>query len=468
VTPSPGRELYTNRTLNLRGIRAVGYDMDYTLVHYHVEAWERRAYQYLQAKLLEQGWPVGDLAFVPGLVVRGLVIDTQAGNLVKADRFGYVKRAMHGTARLDFDDQRRLYARQQVTPGEPRWVFLNTFFSLSEACMYAQLVDRLDAGRLTPAIGYAELWERVHRALDEAHAEGRLKAEIVQEPARYVLPDPDVAQTLVDQRQAGKKVLLVTNSEWSYTRATLAAAIDAHLPRGATWRDLFDLVIVGARKPDFFAGRGPLFEVVDDEGLLRPCVAGPTGPGVYLGGHAGLVEDYLGMSGSEILYVGDHLYTDVQVSKNVLRWRTSLILRELEDDLAQAEAHREEQDRLDRLMAEKASLEFEQAQWRLLLQRGDAGALDGGRDAAESRLGRLRARLEKLDEEVAPLAALLGTIGNAAWGPVMYAGADRSLLAHQVELYADVYTSRVSNLLLYTPFAYLRAPRGPVAPGLDS
>jgi hypothetical protein len=29
-----------------------------------------------------------------------------------------------------------------------------------------------------------------------------------------------------------------------------------------------------------------------------------------------------------------------------------------------------------------------------------------------------------------------------------------------VERYADIYTSRVSNLLAETPFAYLRAARG--------
>lgn len=460
LAPAPGRGLYCNRTLNLRAIRAVGYDMDYTLVHYQVEAWERRAYQSLQDKLLEQGWPVADLDFVPGLTVRGLAIDTALGNLVKADRFGYVKRALHGTRRLDFDDQRRLYTRLQVDPEEPRWVFLNTFFSLSEACMYAQLIDRLDAGQFTPAIGYAELWTRVHRALDEAHAEGRLKAEIMLDPARYVEPDAAVAQALIDQRQSGKKVLLITNSEWPYTRTTLAAALDPHLPAGAGWRDLFDLVIVGARKPDFFAGRGPLFQVVDDEGLLRPCVAGPTGPGVYLGGHAGLVEEYLGLSGAEILYVGDHLYTDVQVSKNVRRWRTALIVRELEDELAQVEARRGDQARLDALMAEKTSLEYEQAQWRLVLQRSSAHQVEGGRDAVEARLGRLRGRLERLDEEVAPLATSLGTIASPTWGPLMHAGNDRSLLAHQVELYADIYTSRVSNLVPYTPFAYLRAPRG--------
>ena len=42
----------------------------------------------------------------------------------------------------------------------------------------------------------------------------------------------------------------------------------------------------------------------------------------------------------------------------------------------------------------------------------------------------------------------------------MRAGNDKSRLARQIERYADVYTSRVSNLLDLTPFGYLRAPRG--------
>ena len=142
-----GREVYCNRTLNLRAIKAIGYDMDYTLIHYKVDAWEQRAYAHLKQKLKDAGWPVADLEYQPALAMRGLVIDTALGNIVKADRFGYIRLASHGTRRLAFDEQRRIYSRELVELGEPRWLFLNTFFSLSEACMYAQLVDRFDAHR---------------------------------------------------------------------------------------------------------------------------------------------------------------------------------------------------------------------------------------------------------------------------------------------------------------------------------
>jgi len=458
-----GREVYCNRTLNLRAIKAIGYDMDYTLIHYKVDAWEQRAYIYLQQKLDDAGWPVGDLSYDPAFAMRGLVIDTERGNIVKADRFGYIRLASHGTRRLSFDEQRQAYSRELVELGEPRWVFLNTFFSLSEACMYAQLVDRLDDRRFGDVVGYDDLWRRVHRALDEAHAEGLLKAEIIADPDRYVDVDAEVALALLDQQASGKHLLLITNSDWAYTREMMGCCLARQLPSGMNWRSLFDLVFVSARKPDFFSQAAPAFQVVDEEGLLRPAVGPLQQGGVYVGGHAGLVERFLGLSGSEILYVGDHLYVDVRITKDILRWRTALLVRELEREVAESAAAAADQARLDERMAEKAVLEFEHAHTRLALQRrhqayGPAPEVPPAK--IERRLAELRARLERLDQEIAPLATSLGRLFNPMWGPLMRTGGGKSHLAWQVERFADIYTSRVSNFLYQTPFAYLRSPRG--------
>jgi len=72
----------------------------------------------------------------------------------------------------------------------------------------------------------------------------------------------------------------------------------------------------------------------------------------------------------------------------------------------------------------------------------------------------LRARLVALDERIAPIAKRSGEILNQRWGLLLRAGNDKSHLARQVERYADIYTSRVSNFLFETPFVYLRSPRG--------
>ncbi len=456
------RGIFCNRTLNLHKIRAIGYDMDYTLVHYVTEAWERRAYEHLRARLASRGWPVGDLAFDPSFVIRGLALDLDLGNVVKPNRFGYVKRAFHGTTPLSYEDQRNVYARTIVDLSEPRWVFLNTFFSLSEACMYAQLVDLLDQHRLPGVMGYAELHESVKRTLDRAHMEGALKAEIMADPGRFIETDPDTPLALLDQRRAGKKLLLISNSEWVYTRALMRHAFDPYLPPGTTFRDLFDVLVVAARKPEFFTERAPLFEVVSDDGLLRPALGLREG-GAFLGGHAALIEQHLGLSGDEILYVGDHIYGDVKVSKSVLRWRTALIVRELEGEITLAESVLPTEERLSALMREKERLEHASCRLRLADLRAREGygpPVGASVDDTAARLAEIRARVAALDEEIAPLARGLGELSNPRWGLLMRAGNDKSYLARQIERSADVYTSRVSNFLFRTPYAYLRPPRG--------
>ncbi len=459
--PPPERRLWCNRTLNLKSIRAIGYDMDYTLVHYRVDEWERRAYAHLRQRLADQGYPVAGLEFDPDAAHRGLAIDKEKGNLVKANRFGYAKQASHGTRPMSFDELRAEYGRTVVDLAEPRWEFLNTFFSKSEGCMFAQLVDRLDGGALPGALGYEDLHRMVRRTLDFAHMEGHLKAEIIADPDRFVDLDPDLPQALADQRAAGKKVLLITNSEWPYTNAMMAYAFDRFLAGGRTWRDLFDMVFVSARKPAFFTSRMPLFEVATGDGLLRPVNA-PHDGGLFLGGDARGVEEHLGVSGEEILYVGDHLATDVHVSKAVLRWRTALVVRELEEELAALAAFRDRERELEALMVEKERLEHLHAHARLGLQRlkgdGPRGALSPSK--LHAAMDDLRARLDALDERIGPLAQGAGGIGSRRWGPLMRAGNEKSLLARQVERYADVYTSRVSNFLHHTPYGYLRSFRG--------
>ncbi len=460
----PERDLFCNRTLNLRAIEAIGYDMDYTLIHYQEAEWELCAYQHLQRKLADRGWPVQDLAFNAEMMERGLVLDVELGNILEANRFGFVKQARHGTASMDYREVRKVYARAMVDLDSDRFFFLTTLFSLSEGCMYAQLVDLLDAGELEGVLGYTDLHRAVRRSLDEAHMEGELKADILADPDRYVVLDPEAPLALLDQKRAGKRLLLITNSEWSYTRAMMAYAYDRYLPDGMTWRDLFELVVVSSRKPSFFSGRAELLEVVGDGDLLRPTLGEMKEGGVYHGGNAAQVERHLGLSGDKILYVGDHVFGDVQASKSVLRWRTALVLRELEREIrANLEVARQQQE-LRRLMDRKEVLEVEQCQLRLERMRAK-GKPYGPKPATpraerEARQKQLRGEVEALDARIAPLAAASSRVANPLWGPLMRAGNDKSLLTWAVERSADIYTSRVSNFLFRTPFAYLRSPRG--------
>lgn len=75
-----------------------------------------------------------------------------------------------------------------------------------------------------------------------------------------------------------------------------------------------DQVIVQARKPDFFTYNMSLYEVVTPDGLMKPCHKASPG-GLYCGGSAGMVEKALNVEGDDVLYVGNHIYTDAALAK---------------------------------------------------------------------------------------------------------------------------------------------------------
>jgi hypothetical protein len=168
------------------------------------------------------------------------------------------------------------------------------------------------------------------------------------------------------------------------------------------------------------------------------------------------------LSGEQILYIGDHIAADVRASKDLLRWRTGLVLRALEREIEATTAFEPQQGELERLMMEKVALEERHAFARVQLLRrehGHAPASTRRKRDLDRTLQKLRAELTRLDERIAPLARAAGELRHARWGLLLRAGNDKSHLARQLERSADVYMSRVSNLLHATPFAYLRSPR---------
>ena len=73
-------DVFCNRELKLRGIRAIGFDMDYTLAQYKQPAFDRLAFDGAKAKLVEKlGYPEEVLNFDYDHTkwTRGLIIDTQ-------------------------------------------------------------------------------------------------------------------------------------------------------------------------------------------------------------------------------------------------------------------------------------------------------------------------------------------------------------------------------------------------------
>jgi hypothetical protein len=158
----------------------------------------------------------------------------------------------------------------------------------------------LDAGEIPLVHGYAGLYHTVRTTLDETHMEGRLKEEILADPGRFVVPDPDVVLTLLDQRFAGKRLVLITNSEWAYTNQMMSYAFDPHLPGDRRWRGLFDAVVVSAAKPAFHHHVPSTGWSTRHEGSCNPTSA-TWSQGRRSSGDVRRLENHLGLSGDQIL-----------------------------------------------------------------------------------------------------------------------------------------------------------------------
>ncbi len=75
----------------------------------------------------------------------------------------------------------------------------------------------------------------------------------------------------------------------------------------------------------------------------------------------------------------------------------------------------------------------------------------------------MRGRLRHLDAEVGQIERRIDQRFHPYWGSLLKEGSEQSSFGKQVEEYACVYTSRVSNFLSYSPQQYFRSPRDVMA-----
>ncbi len=459
-------QVFVNRNLRLDQIRAIGFDMDYTLARYRRERIEERAYRLTIDKLIERGYPeaVRDLAYDARFVIRGLTVDKQLGNILKLDRHNHVGRVYHGRRALTKEERRELYRREKIRYAPPRFAMVDTLFSLPETCLYANMIDYLEKIE-----GFSldtwKLFEDTRECIDAAHADDTLKSVVKADLGQFIERDPLLARTLHKLRSSGKKLFLLTNSYWDYTDTLMKFMLDGELPEYASWQSYFELIVVGSRKPAFFTERQPFF-AVGAGGRVRDKPAEQLERGTaYQGGNLASLEASLGVSGEEVLYVGDHIFGDILRSKKASLWRTALIVEEIEDEILRFERGRDDVARLEELEVRRRDLDE-----RANLQRQYLSALEQamGSERARASTGFDTVRLER-DATKRELKTVLAEMeeretsleraANPYWGRVFKETGENSRFGEQVTDYACVYTSRVSNFLGYSSHQYFRSPR---------
>jgi len=464
--------VYANRNLRLDRVRLVGFDMDYTLALYDQPAMESLSIAATIDKLIGlKGYPkaVRGLAHDPQMGIRGLVVDTTTGHVLKPDRYGQPGRAFHGLQPLAPAAVAELYQRQRVPLGSERFAFIDTLFALPEVVLFAGLVALFD-NQSAPGPSYNQLWNDIRECIDLAHRDGSIKHIIAGALSKYIQPDPHLAETLHKMRSSGKKLFILTNSEPSYTEAVMSHLLDGRLEAYPSWRNFFDVVVCSAMKPGFFTQKSPFFEVGPDGDPAGEMKAEPFVRGkMYCGGNHKDFEARAGARGDRVLFVGDHIYGDMLRSRKSSAWRTAMVIQELEHEVG---VHDQMSQKLSALygldqrlrhldgeVEEKQHILRSLQKLRSSSQTGQQASLQQAQTKAKSVVDSLRTDLRESMAEHTALEHQIDSSFNPFWGPLLKEGREVSKFGDQVETYACVYTSRVSNFRYYSPMRHFRGPR---------
>jgi 5'-nucleotidase len=479
------RRVFVNRNLKMAGIDWVGFDMDYTLAIYNQTEMDNLSIQATVQKLVTRGYPtevIQGIAYRIDFPIRGLLIDKRFGHILKMDRFKVVQKGYHGLRELSKDEIRALYQSKKIRPTTARYHWIDTLYALSEATLYTGIVDAFEQRGLP--LDFARLFTDIRECIDEAHRDGTILDQVNGNLPRFVERDPMLAQTLHKLRSAGKKLFLLTNSRWLYTERMMNYLLGGAMPEYPSFRHYFDVIIVASQKPAFFQEHRPLMERAGDE--VRPAAFPLERGAIYEGGNLHDFEKALGVTGDRILYVGDHIYGDILRSKKESAWRTAMIIQEMEAEVQAHEACRDEHDKSGQLEERREELEdqlrFYQQRFKDLSRKIDeeaariaapggngspapgpksngSSAFELERTRVKRAVERIRGQLRAVDAEAGKLERQIAQRFHPYWGSLLKEANETSSFGDQVEEYACLYTSRVSNLLQYSPLQYYRSPR---------
>ena len=452
--------VFVNRNLRMSAIDWIGFDMDYTLAIYRQREMDQLSVRLTAQGMVELGYPenLPELRYDTGFPIRGLLIDRRLGHILKMDRHKVVHKGYHGLQRLDRSVLMDLYQNPRIRPHTPRYHWIDTLFALSEVTSFASMVEVLE--RRGDSVDFSKLFNDVRQSVDAAHRDGLVYAEVLGDLPRYVERDPALARTLHKFRSAGKRLFLLTNSPWEYTHAVMSYLLGGAMHEYPTWQHYFDTVVVSAKKPDWFRSDTPMIERTGRG--LKECQDELERGNVYEGGNLRDFEQRLGISGPNVLYVGDHIYGDILRSKKESSWRTAMIIQELDSEVAAHEACMIDVARLRELEEHRRHLEDELRYYHLQYKRhlrvatGKAAAADATR--TKRAIDRVRGELRSTNSEEEQLGARIDRRFHPYWGSLLKEQHEMSNFGLQVENYADIYTRRVSCLDAYSPSQFFRSP----------
>ena len=454
----------------MKKIKMIGFDMDYTLAPYEKLAIETLQYKMVQKRLVEVlGFPKDILKYeyLSDFVILGLFLDLKTGNLLKIDRYNFVIKGYKGLKKLNDEELKNTY-RNNNTPLNLHddFVRIDTLFSLPETSLFSQIVNDYPEGSFYGS--YKQLYEDIRKMTDKIHRDGSLKTEIISNISKYIKKSIDLPLTLHNFKEAGKKLFLLTNSYFEYTNNVMSYLLDGALNEYETWRDYFDLIIVGSKKPLFFSEGTELYKL-DEKGKKIKDENFETK--IFQGGNLEHLENFTGLKGENILYVGDHIYGDILKVKKTSLWRTCLIVEDLENEININEENKDMFKSLRRY-DQKINILDSALNYQNMMVKSLKNSLSTNTARSSLEVKVFTELITKTEENILKLKNLLinntreyhilnnmlNKNYNKYWGMIFKEDREKTKFSDQLESFACLYTSRVTNFLYYSPKQYFRSP----------
>uniref|UniRef100_A0A8C5MBL6 5'-nucleotidase domain-containing protein 3 n=1 Tax=Leptobrachium leishanense TaxID=445787 RepID=A0A8C5MBL6_9ANUR len=312
--------IFANNEMSLADIEIYGFDYDYTLAFYSKDLHTLIFNTARDLLINEHRYPdeLRSYEYDPSFAIRGLHYDVHRALLMKIDAFHYIQLGTVYRINLPL-------LSIQSSEGNTLKQFMD-IFSLPEMTLLSCVNEYF----LRNNIDYepVHLYKDVKDAIRDVHVKGLMYRAVEADIEKYICYGEKTRAVLAKLANSGKKMFLITNSPSSFVDKGMNFIV------GKDWRDLFDVVIVQADKPNFFNDKRRPFRKVNERGVLlwdkiHQLEKGQT----YKQGNLFEFLKLTGWRGSKVLYFGDHIYSDLADLTLKHGWRTGAIIPELKTEL---------------------------------------------------------------------------------------------------------------------------------------
>lgn len=426
--------VFSNAEVRLGDVDVMGFDYDFTLVSY-THAVQNVVYETAKKFLINSlSYPadLGASKFDPSFCIRGLVFDRKNGNLLKLSSrqmitpgsvFKGRTRLRHPEVLVTYNQSLHMSQRHIKSYCRP----LEDQFSLAQGCLISDVIQLAEDLEFP----YDPYWLHadVLRAINYAHGAGGMHAEIMKDVAKYIHPSPNLPLFLQRQSEAGQKLFLLTNSPFNFVNAGMTFLC------GPEWLELFDVSMFEASKPTFFRSKKK-FRSLDSSnqfskwGVVSDYEVSKHRP--LVGGSVSEMMRLTGWHGKQIMYWGDHVFADLAEPSRESGWATGAIVRELHDEIKTLNSKE-----YLRLASEGKEIEVEM--------------LSGG-ESSESAAASISSRLSPFDVLEKRRNANFKSksmLFNPNFGSIFSSRGQSSSFGGNVLRVADLYTTKLENLMLY-------------------